>query len=169
MQERVSQLRKLGFLVADRETARVLVELHNVGAFEAGLVLVETLGYPGAGGLRIDVLTSGIRLGASVTIPELAWHAQAIPYYDYLLTDAEPGAVLAGGYCVPVRIPQAGRFIWHKIYSRLDAPTELKGAFKAAPPTLRTKLAPALKGFGQEFSDALPEVPATLQALRRAP
>lgn len=52
-----------------------------------------------------------------MTIPELSWHARAIPYYDYLLKDAEPGAVLAGGHCVPVRIPQAGRFIWHKLYS----------------------------------------------------
>lgn len=43
MQQRVSQLRKLGFQVADRETSRVLVELHNIGAFAAGLVLVGTL------------------------------------------------------------------------------------------------------------------------------
>ena len=147
MQERVRQLRKLGFQVADRETARVLVELHNLGAFGAGLVLVGTLAYmarlndlgiaafssrtrdidvaresriklaiqlvflsalkatslpfvqvpglsprspstsaklPGAGGLRIDVLTSGTTLGAPIVIPELSWHAQAIPFYDYL-------------------------------------------------------------------------------------
>jgi hypothetical protein len=45
MLERVTQLRKLGFQVADRETARVLVELHNLGAFGAGLVLVGTLAY----------------------------------------------------------------------------------------------------------------------------
>lgn len=255
MQARVGQLRKLGFQVADRETARVLVELHNVGAFDAGLVLVGTLAYmarlndlgvaafssrtrdidvaresriklaiqlsflsalkattlpfvevpglsprrpstsaklPGAGGLRIDVLTSGTRLGAPVTIPERSWHAQAIPFYDYLLKDAEPGAVLAGGHCVPVRVPQAGRFIWHKLYSSRarrgepekankdyqqavtlaaglaqDAPEELKDTFKAAPASLREKLAPGLLAFSREFKDTLPEVHDALQALRR--
>lgn len=255
MQERVAQLRKLGFQVADRDTARVLVELHNVGAFEAGLVLVGTLAYmarlndlgiaisssrtrdidvaresriklaiqleflsvlkattlpfvevpglspksastsaklPGAGGLRIDVLTSGTTLGASVTIPELSWHAQAIPFYDYLLTDAEPSAVLAGGHCIPVRIPQASRFIWHKLYSSRtrrgepekaqkdyrqavtltaalagDAPTELRAAFRATPVALRKKLAPALLAFSREFKDELLEIHDSLQALRK--
>ena len=144
----VSALRKLGFQVADKFAARVLVELHNRGAFEAGLVLVGTLGYmawlnelgaiaisartldidlarrqqikleaplsflatlqatglpftavPGlrskecstsaklAGvlGLRVDVLAPGTRLGSIVRVPELAWAAQAVPYYDYLL------------------------------------------------------------------------------------
>jgi hypothetical protein len=41
--QQVSSLRKLGFQVADKNTARVLVELHNRGAFDAGLVLVGTL------------------------------------------------------------------------------------------------------------------------------
>jgi hypothetical protein len=43
--DQVSALRKLGFQVADKLTARVLVELHNRGAFAGGLVLVGTLGY----------------------------------------------------------------------------------------------------------------------------
>ena len=255
MQARVVQLRKLGFQVADRETSRVLVELHNVGVFEAGLVLVGTLAYmarlndqgvaafssrtrdidvaresriklaiqleflsalkattlpfvevpglsprsastsaklPGAGGLRIDVLTSGTQLGVSVTIPELSWHAQAIPFFDYLLKDPEPSAVLAGGHCIPVRIPQAGRFIWHKVYSSRtrrgesekarkdyqqaltlaaglgqDASSELNAAFKAAPPALRAKLAPGLLGFSREFKEELPEVQDAIQALRK--
>jgi hypothetical protein len=255
MQQRVGQLKKLGFQVADRETARVLVELHNLGAFQAGLVLVGTLAYmarlndlgvaafssrtrdidvaresriklairleflsalkattlpfvevpglsprspstsaklPGAGGLRVDVLTSGTTLGAPVVIPELSWHAQAIPFYDYLLKDAEPSAVLAGGHCIPVRIPQASRFIWHKLYSSRsrrgepekakkdyqqavtltaalggEGSTELKAAFKAAPLALKKKLAPGLLAFSREFRDSLPEVEEVLQALRR--
>ena len=255
MLERVTQLRKLGFQVADRETARVLVELHNLGVFEAGLVLVGTLAYmarlndlgiaafssrtrdidvaresriklaiqleflsalkttalpfvevpgltprspstsaklPGAGGLRIDVLTSGASLGTPVVIPELSWHAQAIPFYDYLLKDAEPSAVLAAGHCVPVRIPQASRFIWHKLYSSRsrrgepekakkdyqqavtltaalggDGSTELKAAFREAPVALKKKLAPGLLAFSREFKDSLPEVEEVLQALRR--
>jgi hypothetical protein len=246
MQQRVVQLRKLGFQAGDRATARVLVELHNRGAFDAGLVLVGTLAYMarlndlgvattssrtmdidvardsrvklaiqlewlatlkatrlpfvevpglslktpatsaklrGPGGLRVDVLTSGSRLGAPVAIPELAWHAQAVPFYDYLLADAEPSAVLAGGHCIPVRIPQAGRFIWHKLYSSRnrrgqpekaskdhhqvvtlmaalqgDAPGELRRAYRDAPAELRRKLASGIPPLAREIKAILPEV-----------
>lgn len=176
----VTALRKLGFQVADKATARVLVELHNRHAFEAGLTLVGTLGYmawlnelgamavsmrtldidlarrqalklaaplsfmdtmlatqmpfvavpalpntgastsvklPGVQGLRVDVLAPGEILGATVRVPELQWAAQAVPHYDYLLESPEPGAMLAGGHCIPVRLPQAGRLMWHKLYS----------------------------------------------------
>lgn len=176
----VAALRKLQFQVADKSTARVLVELHNRQAFEAGLVLVGTLGYmawlnefgaiavtartldidharrqrlklgaplsfleimkdtglpfvavpglpstapstsvklPGAEGLRVDVLAPGNTLGAPIRVPELEWVAQAIPHYDYLLADADRGAMLAGGHCIPVRLPQAARFVWHKLYA----------------------------------------------------
>lgn len=176
----VAALRKLAFQVADKSTARVLVELHNRQAFEAGLVLVGTLAYmawlnelgamavtartldidlarrqklklaaplpfletmkgtglpfvavpglpstapstsvklPGVEALRVDVLAPGAILGAAIKVPELEWMAQAIPFYDYLLADPERGAVLAGGACIPVRVPQAARFVWHKLYS----------------------------------------------------
>jgi hypothetical protein len=177
---KLPKLHKLGFQVADKSTARVLVELHNRRAFEAGLVLVGTLGYmawlnelgaiavslrtldidlarrqqlklgaplpfmatmhatglpfsavpglpstapstsikpPGVQGLPIDVLAPGKKLGTTVNVPKLEWSAQAIPYYDYLLNTPEPAAMLAGGHCIPVRLPQAGRFVWHKLYS----------------------------------------------------
>lgn len=176
----VSMLRKLGFQVADKAVARVLLELHNRQAFEAGLVLVGTLAYmawlnelggiavsartqdidlarrqplklaapmqflttmqatglpfiavpgmpttvpstsvklPGIQGLRVDVLAPGDVLGAPIKVPELDWCAQAVPFYDYLLDEAEPGAMLAGGHCIPVRLPQASRFVWHKLYA----------------------------------------------------
>lgn len=176
----VVALRKLGFQVADKTTARVLVELHNLGAFEAGLVLVGTLGYmawlnelgviavaartldidrarcqrlklaapvsflgtlqatglpfvpvpgmpstepstsiklPGVQALRVDMLAPGTRLGAAIKVPELDWAAQAIPYYDYLLDKPERGALLAGGHCIPLRLPQAARLVWHKLYA----------------------------------------------------
>lgn len=182
----VSSLRKLGFQVADKHTARVLVELHNRGAFDAGLALVGTLSYmawlnelgvvavsartldvdlarrqrlklaaplpffstltatglpfaaipgmpssepstslklPGTQGLRVDVLAPGKTLGKFVRVPELAWAAQSIPHYDYLLEAEEPGAMLAGGHCIPVRLPQAARLVWHKLY----ASTQRKG------------------------------------------
>lgn len=178
--KQVIALRKLGFQVADKHTARVLVELHNLGAFEAGLILVGTLGYmawlnelgaiavtartqdidlarrqrlklaapisflgtlkatgmpfaavpgmpsdkpstsvklPGVQALRVDLLAPGEPIGAIIQIPELEWAAQGVPHYDYLLEAPEPGALLAGGHCIPLRLPQAGRFVWHKLYA----------------------------------------------------
>jgi hypothetical protein len=72
---------------------------------------------PGVQGLRVDVLAPGKVPGATVSIPELQWSAQAVPFYEYLLDAPEPGAMLAGGHCVPIRLPQAARFVWHKLYS----------------------------------------------------
>lgn len=178
--DQVSALRKLGFQVADKAVARVLVELHNQGAFEAGLVLVGTLAYmawlnelgviavssrtldidlarrqslklaaplpfalavqatglpfvavpglpstkastslklPGVDGLRIDLLVPGRTLGAIVRVPELEWAGQSVPFYDYLLAAPEPAAMLAGAQCIPLRLPQAARMVWHKLYS----------------------------------------------------
>lgn len=228
----VTALRKLEFQVADKATARVLVELHNRQAFEAGLILVGTLAYmawlnelgaiavtartldidlarrqtlklaaplpfldtmkdtglpfvavpglpstapstsiklPGVEGLRVDVLAPGTTLGTAINVPELEWMAQAIPYYDYLLADAERGTLLAGGHCIPVRLPQAARFVWHKLYAstqRHGFPEkaakdqqqslvlaavlvehdshELKNAFEAAPKSMLAPIKPLL-------------------------
>ena len=43
--KQVSALSKLGYQVADKGVAAVLVELHNRRIFEAGLVVVGTLAY----------------------------------------------------------------------------------------------------------------------------
>lgn len=72
---------------------------------------------PGRDGLRVDLLAPGRALGAPVALPELASHAQAVPHYAWLLDDAATGAILAGGHCVPVRLPAPARFVWHKVYS----------------------------------------------------
>src|ERR1700733_876843 len=45
--KQVSALSKLGFQVADKNVACVLVQLQNQGMFQAGLVLVGTLAYMG--------------------------------------------------------------------------------------------------------------------------
>lgn len=228
----VSALRKLGFQVSDKAVARVLVELHNKGAFAAGLMLVGTLAYmawlnelgviavsartldvdlarrerlrlaaplpflptlqatglsfipvpglpsteastslklPGLQGLRVDVLAPGERLGMTIDVPELAWAAQTVPYYDYLLDSGETAAVLAGGQCVPVRLPQAARLVWHKLYcstqrrgfpekaakDRQQAtllaaalsehdPEALRKAFDAAPSSMTARLTPLI-------------------------
>ena len=72
---------------------------------------------PGRDGLRVDVLAPGRVLGTPVHIPERQWYAQAIPHYDYLLEAPSWAAVLAGGHCVPVRLPRPERWVWHKLYS----------------------------------------------------
>ncbi|MBK8335846.1 MAG: hypothetical protein IPL03_04350 [Sterolibacteriaceae bacterium] len=182
----VSFLRKLGFQIADKLTARVLVELHNRSVLNPDLALVGTLAYmawsnelgaiaasartldvdlarrqtlklasplslletvqatnlpfsavpglpstapstsiklPGVQGLRVDILAPGKTLGAVMRLPELDWAAQSVPFYDYLLEELHPGALLAGGHCVPIRLPQAARLAWHKLY----ASTQRKG------------------------------------------
>jgi len=180
MAEQVGALRKLGFQVADKAVARVLVELHNAGAFEGGLAMVGTLAFmawlnelgaravaartqdldlarrqrlrlaapqpfvatvqatrlpfvpvpalpssapstsvklPGAEGFRIDLLAPSPVLGRAVRAPELEWHAQGVPHYDWLLDAPASVAALAGGHCVPVRAPAVERLVWHKLYS----------------------------------------------------
>lgn len=179
-QEQVRHLRHLGMQVADKDVARVLVEMHNRELFGAGLVLVGTLAYmawlnelgvravtsrtqdvdlavrkalklaaavpfieamkatrldfsaipgispkapstsvkrAGRAGLRVDLLTAGPRLGQAVPMRELQWHAQAVPHFDYVLDSPRRAAVLAGGHCVPVRLPIPERMAWHKLYS----------------------------------------------------
>jgi hypothetical protein len=180
MSKQVSALAKLGYQVADKGVASVLVALHNRQMFKAGLLMVGTLAYmswlneygamatasrtqdidlarrqrlklaatipflasmkathlpftrvpgmpshepstsvklPGADGLRVDVLAPGSVLGKIIAVPELEWHAQAIPHYDYLLENGRAGAMLAGGHCIPILLPEAARVIWHKLYS----------------------------------------------------
>lgn len=224
MQAQVIALRKLGFQVADKKMARVLVELYNRGAFAAGLTLVGTLAYMGwlnelgaravisstqdvdlaarqrlklamplpfletladtglpftevpnmpsskpstsvklrgAGSMRVDLLAPGKSLGQTIAVPQMNWHAQTVPFYDYMLADAEPAAILAGGQCIPVRLAQPARMVWHKLYSSTqrigrrdkaakdrhqavtlaailvdDQPGMLEQAWRAAPPPM---------------------------------
>jgi hypothetical protein len=180
MSDQVSALSKLGYQVADKGVASVLVALHNRKMFRAGLLVVGTLAYmswlneygamataartqdidlarrqrlklaatipflatmkathlpftrvpgmpgrepstsvklPGADGLRVDILAPGPVLGKIIAVPELDWHAQAIPHYDYLLEGGRTAVMLAGRHCIPVMLPEVTRMIWHKLYS----------------------------------------------------
>jgi hypothetical protein len=63
------------------------------------------------------VLAPGEELGDVKPVPELAWHAQTVPFFDYLLQAPRAGAVLAGGHCIPANLPLPARFVWHKLYS----------------------------------------------------
>jgi hypothetical protein len=168
----VGMLRKLGFLVADKINARALVELHNLGAFEAGLLLAGRLGCMAwlnelgarvrlpageAAAAHLELLApadffnqalaaslplvagnessapstchaaialpglppipANLLVGddADATDSALAWLATTIPDHDYLTADPVPGALLAGGHCIPVRLPQAARLVWHQL------------------------------------------------------
>ena len=90
---------------------------------------------PGVEGLRVDVLAPGAVLGQTVAVPELDWHAQAVPHFDYLLEDSLPAAMLAGGHCITVMLPQPVRMIWHKLYSsvsRTSDPTKAEKDLRQA-------------------------------------
>lgn len=178
----VVALRKLGFQVADKTSARVLVELHNLGAFAAGMVVVGTLGHmawlnelgmlvrtrrepaaipsrqpvlelgaplallqspvagalpfamdqdlsaptvvarlPGVGGLRIECRTPGDDIATDVPVADGGWMARCDPFHGYLLDSPESGAVLAGGHCIPVLLPQAARLVWHTLFLSAQA------------------------------------------------
>src|ERR1700730_620262 len=71
----------------------------------------------GVDALHVDILAPGPRLGGIVEIPELDWHAQTIPFYDYLLEDVHSAAMLAGGHCIPIKLANVRRIGWHKFYS----------------------------------------------------
>jgi hypothetical protein len=71
----------------------------------------------GVDALHVDVLAPGPTLGAIIEVPELDWHAQTIPFYDYLLEDPRPAAMLAGGHCIPIKLANAQHMVWHKFYS----------------------------------------------------
>jgi hypothetical protein len=191
--KQVAALAKFGYRVADKFVASVLVELHNRGAFKAGMVVVGTLAClswlneygaiaavaktqeplelarrqalklaaktsflamlqatqlpfaeaPGAsrkkpstglmlsgGGLRVELFAAGPILGETVLVPELEWHALAIPFYDYLLEGSRDAGILAGGHCVPAMLPDVTRMIWYKLYASTRHGRDLASAEK---------------------------------------
>ena len=178
--KQVAALSKLGYQVADKCVAGVLVELHNRRIFQAGMVVVGSLAYMswlnefgavvpavgalyvklarrqmlklattisflsamhatqlpfvvtpgvprknpstsmkliGADGGRVEVFAPGPISGEIVALPELDWHAQTVPFYDYLLEGSRVGAALAGRHCVPILLPDVARMIWYNLYS----------------------------------------------------
>lgn len=123
-----------------------------------------SLKLPGAAGLRVDLLTSGSETGQLTPMPALQWHAQTIEHYDYLLEDAREAALLAGGHCVPVRLPAVERFIWHKVYSgamRKNFPEKAAKDLRQAA-TLAAALAEQDEDVLADSATALPK------AMRRA-
>ena len=117
---------------------------------------------PGRDGLRVDVLAPGQELGKIIQIPELQWHAQAVPYYDYLLEDPQNAAMLAGGHCIPIALPRIDRMIWHKIYAsanRTRTPAKAEKDLQQAA----TLAAIVVEQDGLSLGPSLAEAPAKLQ------
>lgn len=234
----VRNLRNLGFQVADKGVASVLVELLNRHLLEAGLVLVGTLAYmawlnelgaravagrtqdvdlatrkqlklgapqsfleamaathlgfspvpgmpsqapstslklKGREGLRVDLLVHGKELGKPVPIPQLMRHAEAVPYFDYLLEQPQPGAVLAGGHCIGLMLPRAERFVWHKLYASASrqgfpekAEKDLIQAATLAAILVEQQDQAMAESFGELPAGMKPAVRRRLPALRRA-
>jgi len=122
---------------------------------------------PGAAGLRVDVLTHGEKTGQTVALAPLQWHAQTVAHYDYLLQDTREGAILAGSHCIPVRLPEPERFIWHKLY----ASAVRKSFPEKAAKDLRQAVTLAAS-LTEQDEDALPDSaaglpPAMKNAIRR--
>ena len=173
----VGMLRKLGYFVADKITARALVELHNLGAFDAGLILTGSLAclawlnefgarvqpptgegaalhpelfatqpfldsplagtlpltpdlvvtaqsglhvaitLPGIAPIPCEVIVAGDDGGTPLSTSPLAWSAITIPDHDYLTTNATRVVMLAGGQCIPVRLPDPAHLVWHQLYA----------------------------------------------------
>jgi len=118
----------------------------------------------GREGLRVDVLTHGKSLGASIAMPQLMWHAQSVPHYDYLLSEPREAAILAGGHCIPVLLPQPERFVWHKLFSsasRQSFPEKAnKDLLQAA-----TLAAALTEGDDHDLSQSFADVPAAMKVL----
>lgn len=121
----------------------------------------------GRAGLRIDMLTHGKTLGAIVPVPALMWHAQTVPHYDYLLSQPRQAAILAGGQCIPVLLPQPVRFMWHKFYS-----SAARQSFpeKAAKDMLQaaTLAAILVEQQDEDLRESLAELPAAMAAVLRS-
>jgi len=121
---------------------------------------------PGAEGLRVDVLMPGEVLGAVLSVPELLWHAQTVPYFDYLLAEVREAAVLAGGHCIPVNLPAPDRYVWHKLYSsaaRVNDPSKARKDLMQAA----TLAAVLVEQDDASFEATAHEVPTIVMAAAR--
>lgn len=122
---------------------------------------------PGREGLRVDLLTIGRSIGTVVRVPELDWHAQGVPHYDFLLDDPARAAVLAGGHCIPVRLPRPERWVWHKLYSSASRRGEPEKSAKDLLQAL-TLAAVLIEQLDEALAESWSDVPAAMRsAVRR--
>lgn len=120
----------------------------------------------GRDGLRVDVLTHGDILGAAVALPPLMWHAQTVPHFDYLLHQPRQAAVLAGGHCIPVLLPQAARLVWHKLYASASRRSFPEKAIKDLTQAV-TLAAVLTEQEDESLADSFGELPAAMLVVIR--
>jgi hypothetical protein len=118
---------------------------------------------PGKEGLRVDVLTPGSELGQVVVVPELDWHAQTVPHYDYLLDKPRQACLLAGTHCIAVNVPAPERLVWHKLYSGANRHRDLAKADKDVQQAC-TLIAVLVECEDISLADSATELPAELFA-----
>jgi hypothetical protein len=123
---------------------------------------------PGRDRLRVDLLVpSG---GSEVTtrpVPELRAHAQAMPYLRPLLARPLEAVVLGREGVVPVRVPRAEAFAWHKVLL-----SQIRGATSDKRGKDRTQAAVMLAVLAEDAPDAVEsgftELPASMKGKTRS-
>jgi hypothetical protein len=115
----------------------------------------------GKASLRVDLLAPGRGPGQVVALPELQWHAQTVPHFDYLLHEPRRACALAGGHCIPVAIPAPERLVWHKLYSSANRRQDLAKAEKDLLQAA-TLLAALVEDDHLRWADTAAEVPAAV-------
>lgn len=130
--------------------------------------------------IKLDLLVPArgrIAPFSNVEVPELGAYATALPFLDYLLAETMDAVAIGKSQLVPVRVPEPGRFCWHKLaVSELRRTTfaakaekdlaqaacvavclaseradELLAAGEAMPTGVRGKAASAFQRFGRLF------------------
>jgi hypothetical protein len=71
----------------------------------------------GSQALAVHLLAPGKSAGEIVPLKELAAHAQAMPFLDFLIEETIDSVVLSPNQVIPVRIPAPERFAVHKLFS----------------------------------------------------
>jgi hypothetical protein len=72
---------------------------------------------PGAGALAVDLLVPGDDIGKVVELKDLHAHGQAVPVLDFLLREPLDAIALSPNQVVPVKAPNAERFVLHKLFA----------------------------------------------------
>lgn len=116
MTESVSFAHEYGFAQVVREAMPHFFEVPGMPSRTPST----SLKAPGAGAMTIDLLTQGDEWGAVVPVASLQWHAQSIPYLDYLTEQTRIALALGASKAVPLRTPEPIRFAFHKAYSSLN-------------------------------------------------
>ena len=90
------------------------------------------------------------------------WRSQTVPYFNYLLTRPRHAAILAGGHCIPVWLPEPVRFVWHKFYSSASRRSFPEMADKDLLQSA-TLAAVLVEQYNEPSADALTDVPVAMK------